>query len=123
MESKSLLEKKSTTSRESKSKTFLQSVIGGVVAAGLVAAWLIVYLKPILSEKYEEQDLKNNIQVLKISKERYGLNTANAELKQKQAEPSDEVNTLQENYNDLQVQYASLENDQKKSLVKNIRTR
>ena len=121
MESKSLLEKKSTTSRESKSKTFLQSVIGGVVAAGLVAAWLIVYLKPILSEKYE--DLKNNIQVLKISKERYGLNTANAELKQKQAEPSDEVNTLQENYNDLQVQYASLENDQKKSLVKNIRTR
>ncbi|NOU52837.1 hypothetical protein HG263_20215 [Pseudoalteromonas sp. JBTF-M23] len=93
-------------------KTCLQAIVGGVVAAGLVAAWLIVYLQPILSAKFEEQAIRNNIAVLKISQKQQELDAENKKLTSKRDALLSAVKKLELENNNLQVQYAVLEEKQ-----------
>ncbi len=42
-----------------KGKFFLETIVAGLVASGLLAAWVIIYLQPIITIKHEIAELEN----------------------------------------------------------------
>lgn len=58
-----------------KRKFVLESIIGGVVAAGLLAAWFIVYLEPMLSAQNKVAEEKEKIFNLRLDRFQISLDS------------------------------------------------
>jgi hypothetical protein len=51
-------------------KTIIQTVVGGIVAAALISAWLVGYFQPIIGKKQELLELQNGINEAKNQREK-----------------------------------------------------
>ena len=75
-----------------KSSGYIKFIIGGIVAACLVAAWVVEYFQPILFKKYEIMRLENErvtighqISEYNLQKASLGLEEENNKIKQEMA--------------------------------------
>ncbi|MCG7533531.1 hypothetical protein [Pseudoalteromonas sp. OOF1S-7] len=75
----------------------IEGIVGGLVAAGLLAAWLIVYLQPIISAKSELSEITaktHEANVKKLSEEKSNLEKAKERLEKSKIEAEKQAEKL-----------------------------
>lgn len=80
----------------------LQATVGGIVAAGLLAAWIIGYLKPILTAQDEVNKQQNKVALLQIEEKELYLSKAKDELKDARVNHQKELELIQRENRQLQ---------------------
>ncbi|MFT6031245.1 MAG: hypothetical protein ACI8O8_002995 [Oleiphilaceae bacterium] len=82
------------TSKNNKPKYVVQTIIGGVVGAGLVAAWIIGYLNPILTAQGKVNEQQNKVTLLEIEEQRLYISRSQEMLKESEKKYRMELNML-----------------------------
>lgn len=68
-----------------KSRFVLQGIAGGIVAAGLLVAWIIGYLNPIMTAQQEVNEQQNKVALLRVEEQKLYLARSRNELEAAQA--------------------------------------
>ncbi|MGI9275751.1 MAG: hypothetical protein ACR2PT_13030 [Endozoicomonas sp.] len=77
-----------------KPKYVLQTIIGGIAGSGLLAAWIIGYLNPILTAQGKVNEQQNKVALLEIEEQRLYIARAKDELKDSEKKYKRELDLL-----------------------------